>query len=528
VLLRLAYLGATNAFAMLRLLPMSDGDKDAEILALRHQISVLERQPGKERARFTPGDRAFLAALLHRLPSDVLRRVRLLVRPDTVLRWHRDLLARRHAAASQPKRPGRPRTVHSVRALVLRLARENPGWGYRRLHGELLVLGVNVAASTVWEILQQAGIDPAPERASSTWADFLRSQADALLACDFFETVTLSGARMYVVAVIEHASRRIRVLGATAHPTASWVAQFVKNLVMDLEDAGCRVRFLIRDRDGKFPGLFDAILKDAGIEVVLSGVQMPRMNSIMERWVQTCRRELLDRTLIWNHRHLLHALRESGQFCNGHRPHQGIANARPLYPLPAPIANPKQIARLDIRRRERLGGIPPRIRTRRLTCTDEVFGKGSARGRHVMSARGRADEQHRCRVSRRCTQPDQCACDDKLVQALRNRAEKPAGRDNHEANEVRAPGADRFGNPAHGGLGYSAREIHGGDQPSRLATRNVEPLGNGNQCRRDDRAVDRVEARPDEQRRKEAAGERRGLPLAGPCLWNGISHNHRR
>jgi transposase InsO family protein len=241
--------------------------------------------------------------------------------------------------------------------LVLRLARENPGWGYRRIHGELLVLGIKVAASTVWEILQEAGIDPAPERASSTWADFLRSQADALLACDFLETVTLSGARLYVFAVIEHASRRIRILGATAHPTASWVTQAAKNLVMDLEDAGCRVRFLIRDRDGKFPALFDIVLNDAGIQVVLSGVRMPRMNSIMERWVQTCRHELLDRTLIWNQRHLLHALREFEDFYNSHRPHQGIANARPLRPLPRPISDPEQIIHLDIRRRQRLGGI---------------------------------------------------------------------------------------------------------------------------------------------------------------------------
>ncbi len=201
--------------------------------------------------------------------------------------------------ASRPKRSGRPRTVHSVRALVLRLVRKNPGWGYRRLHGELLVLGVKVAASTVWEILQEAGIDPASERSASTWANFLRSQADALLACDFFETVTLSGARMYVLAVIEHASRRIRVLGATAHPTSSWVAQTAKTLAMDLEDAGCRARYMIRDRDGKFSDLFDAILADAGIEVVLGAVQMPRMNSIMERWVQTYRRELLDRTAPW-------------------------------------------------------------------------------------------------------------------------------------------------------------------------------------------------------------------------------------
>ncbi|MEV0704375.1 integrase core domain-containing protein [Saccharopolyspora sp. NPDC050389] len=287
----------------------------------------------------------------------MLRRLRLLVRPDTVLCWHRDLIARRHASVSKPKRPGRPRTVRSIQALVLRLAKENPSWEYRRLHGELLVLGVKVAASTVWEILQAAGIDPAPERASSTWADFLRSQADALLACDFFETVTLSGARMYVFAVIEHTIRRIRILGATAHPTAAWVAQAAKNLVMDLEDADSRARFLIRDRDGKFPALFDTVLSDTRIEVVLSGVQMPRMNSIMERWVLTCRRELLDRTLIWNQRHLLHALREFEQFYNTHRPHQGIANARPLRPLPTSVVDPKQLEPLNIRRHDRLGGI---------------------------------------------------------------------------------------------------------------------------------------------------------------------------
>ena len=236
------------------------------------------------------------------------------MQPDTVLLWHRDLLARRHAARSRPRHPGRPRTIRSVRLLVLRLARENPSWGYRRIHGELLVLGIKVAASTVWEILRQAGIDPAPERTSTTWASFLRSQADALIACDFFETVTLTGARLFVLAAIEHASRRIRVLGVTAQPTGSWVIQAARNLVMDLEDAGSRARFLIRDRDGKFPALFDAVLKDAGIAVVLSGIQMPRINAVMERWVLTCRRELLDRALIWNQRHLLHALREFEQF----------------------------------------------------------------------------------------------------------------------------------------------------------------------------------------------------------------------
>jgi transposase InsO family protein len=162
---------------------------------------------------------------------------------------------------------------------------------------------------------------------------------------------------MYVLAVIEHHTRRIRVLGATAHPTAAWVTQATRNLVMDLEDAGCRARFLIRDRDGKFPDLFDTVLTDAGIQTVLTGVRMPRMNAVMERWVQTCRRELLDRTLIWNQRHLLHALHEFETFYNEHRPHQGITNARPLRPLPPPIVDSDEIAHLNIRRRQRLGGI---------------------------------------------------------------------------------------------------------------------------------------------------------------------------
>ncbi|MCC8250486.1 integrase core domain-containing protein [Saccharothrix luteola] len=240
---------------------------------------------------------------------------------------------------------------------MLRLARENPAWGYRRIHGELLVLGIKVAASTVWQILKDAGIDPAPQRTSTTWSTFLRSQTDALLACDFFETSTLTGTRLYVLAVIEHSSRRIRVLGATAHPTASWVTQAARNLVMDLEDAGSIARFLIRDRDGKFPALFDAVLADAGIQVVLSGVRIPRMNAITERWIQTCRRELLDRTLIWNQQHLLHALREYEKFYNTHRPHQGIDNARPLQPLPQATTDQAAVTRLDIRRRQRLGGI---------------------------------------------------------------------------------------------------------------------------------------------------------------------------
>ncbi|WP_406516470.1 integrase core domain-containing protein [Streptomyces sp. NBC_00134] len=322
MLLRLAYLAVTNTFALLRLLQMSDRDKDIEILTLRHQ----------------------------------LRHLLLLVRPDTILRWHRDLLKRRHAATCVPRRRGRPPTVRSIRTLVLRLARENSSWGFRRIHGELAALGIKVAASTVWEILKEHGIPPAPERESTTWAAFLRNQAHALVACDFFETRALTGARLYVFAVIEHATRRIRILGATAHPTADWVVQLGRNLLMDLEDASSRARFLIRDRDSKFTAAFDTLLADAGLEVVTSGVRMPRMNSIMERWIQTCRRELLDHTLIWNQSHLLHALREFEAFYNGHRPHRTLRQAAPLRPLPEPISVPAQLRHLEVHRQDRLGG----------------------------------------------------------------------------------------------------------------------------------------------------------------------------
>ncbi|MFI6396232.1 integrase core domain-containing protein [Nonomuraea sp. NPDC050547] len=358
MLLRLAYLAVTNAFAALRLLPMSDRDKDVEILALRHQVMVLQRQLGTDvRVRFTPEDRLFLAALLTSLPRAVLCRLRLVVRPDTILRWHREIVKQRHARTCRPKRRGRPPTVRSICALVLRLVRENPSWGYRRVHGELTTLGLKVAPSTVWEILQREGIDPAPERASTTWADFLRTQADALLACDFIETVTLTGQRQYILAVIEHATRRIRVLGTTAHPTAAWVTQAMRNLVMDLEDASCQARFLIRDRDGKFPALVNEILAEARIQTVRTGIQMPRMNSIMERWVQTCRRELLDRCLLWNERHLRNALAEYERFYNEHRAHQALGQAAPLRAVPDPITDPARVIALNVRRRDRLGGI---------------------------------------------------------------------------------------------------------------------------------------------------------------------------
>ena len=211
--------------------------------------------------------------------------------------------------------------------------------GYRRIHGELAGLGIIVAPSTVWQILKDAGIGPAPRRDGPGWAEFLRSQAQGILALDFFTADLLNGTKVYVLAVIEHGSRRVRVLGATGHPVQSWVVQQARNLLMDLEEAGTRVKFVFHDRDASFTQAFDAVFRAAGIRVIRSAVQASRMNSVMERWIGSCRRELLDRTLIWNQRHLMLVLREYEDFCNSHRPHCALGQAAPLRPLPDRVAD---------------------------------------------------------------------------------------------------------------------------------------------------------------------------------------------
>ena len=215
--LRFAFLLITRLAAGLRLSRREESWKNAEILILRHQLTVLQRHHPC-RPTLTWADRALLATLLSVMPKARRQGLRLLVTPDTILRWHRDIVRGRWAARSMRGKTGRPATRRNTRALVLRLARENPGWGYRRIHGELAGLGVKVAPSTAWEILKNAGIDPAPRRTGPTWSQFLRSRADAILACDFFTADLLDGTQAYVLAVIEHASRRIRILGGHSAP----------------------------------------------------------------------------------------------------------------------------------------------------------------------------------------------------------------------------------------------------------------------------------------------------------------------
>jgi putative transposase len=296
--LRFVFLLVTRLATWLRLSRRAGSWKDAEILLLRHQLTVLRRQPGA-RPKFSWADRALIATLLSMIPRARRARLPMIVTPDTVLRWHRDIVRRRWAARSRRKRPGRPATRRNIRVLVLRLARENPEWGYRRIHGELAGLGIRLAPSTVRETLKKAGLDPAPRRAGPTWAEFLHSQAQPILAADFFTVSLLDGTTAYVLAVIEHATRRIRILGNTAHPTGAWATQQARNLLMDLDAAAEKIGFLIRDRDAKFTVAFDAVFQSAGIRIITSPVQAPPANAIMERWIGGCRRELLDRTLIW-------------------------------------------------------------------------------------------------------------------------------------------------------------------------------------------------------------------------------------
>jgi putative transposase len=332
----------------------SEREKEIEILVLRHQLHVLERQVSRPQLR--PSDRALLAAFSRALPRRGWSSF--VVKPATLLRWHRELVARRWTYPH--RRPGRPATPDDVRTLVLRLARENPGWGYRRIQGELVGLGVSLAASTVWEILRREGIQPAPRRLETSWAEFLRRQATSILECDFLTVDTVFWKRFYVLFFIELASRRVHIAGITANPDGAWVTQQARNLLMRLDDEGVQPRFLIRDRDSKFTRDFDEVFRAEGIRVIRAPVRAPRARAHAERWVSSLRRKCLDRLLILGRRHLESIVHIYVKHYNEHRPHRSLGQHRPLE-KPPPIgesAPSRQQLPLDrLRRRDRLGGL---------------------------------------------------------------------------------------------------------------------------------------------------------------------------
>ena len=320
---------------------------DVEI-AVCHQLAVLRRQVA--RPRYTPTDRMVLAMLAKLLPRD--RWPIFLVTPSTLLRWHRELIRRRWTYPTAGRRGGLDPEVVD---LVLRLARDNPRWGYMRIVGECRKLGVSVSATSVRNILRRHRLGPAPRRGGPSWTEFLRSQAAGTLACDFLTVETIGLTRLYVFIVIEVERRRVHLVGFTAHPTGAWVAQAARNLLMDLDQRADRFRFLIRDRDAKFTAAFDAVFAAAGVEVLRIPPRAPKANAFAERWVRTVRHECLDWMLIWSRRHLEKVLTVYVEHYNTARPHRSINLSVPAAddePTPASLAQIRRIDRVDV-----LGGL---------------------------------------------------------------------------------------------------------------------------------------------------------------------------
>jgi putative transposase len=344
------YLAFCRALQLIRLVGRSDTDLAVEIVMLRHEVTVLRRQV--HRPALEPADRAVLSGLARLLPRRRLGGF--FVRPETLLRWHRDLVARRWTYPHA--RPGRPSIPEGTTALVLRFAKENPTWGYRRIHGELVTMGIVIAPSSVWAILKRHGIDPSPRRSGPTWTEFLAAQAKGLMACDFFHVDTILLRRLYVLVFIHHDTRLVRIAGVTANPVGAWVTQQARNLSMDLAECANPVKFLIRDRDTKFTASFDAVFTAEGTRIVKSPVRAPRANAICERAIGTIRRECLDRMLILDCRHLEAVLAHYVEHYNAHRPHRSLSQRAPA----RSEATPPTIGDVDAARlqtTDRLGGL---------------------------------------------------------------------------------------------------------------------------------------------------------------------------
>jgi putative transposase len=343
------YLALRRALELILLCFRSADAKEIEILVLRHELAVLRRQ--HPRPRLQPTDRALLAALSRLLPR--ARWSVFLVRPETLLRWHRRMVRRRWTYPATCT--GRPPLPDDIQQLIVRLARENPRWGYQRILGELLRLGVRVSASSIRRVLRAHGLDPAPRRAQTSWRSFLRQQATGIVACDFFTVDTVWLRRLHVLFFIELGSRRVHLAGATDHPTGLWVAQQARNLAAVLGYQATACKFLIRDRDAKFTRAFDDVWRSTGAEVICTPVRAPNANAVAERWVGTVRRECLDQLLIVGRHQLVRVLRRYVEHYNQRRPHRSLGHIPPVAPVVAEPRSGSVPGRL--RRHDLLGGV---------------------------------------------------------------------------------------------------------------------------------------------------------------------------
>jgi hypothetical protein len=320
-----------------RLAVRSGRSKDLEIIVSRHQLMVLRRQG--DRPKLDNRDRSLLGAIAHALPRP--RRAGWLVTPDTLLRWHRQRVARHW---TQPaRRPGRPSTTVEIRRLIIDMATDNPTWGYRRISGELGSLGHRVGASTVWRILKRHGIDPAPHRSAVTWTQFLRSQA--AVACDFATIDTASLRRFYLLFFIDVTTREVFLAGITANPTGAWTTQAARNLFLRHHDRFTDSRALVRDRGSQFVDVFDEVFRSEGLKILKTPVRTPVANSFAERWIGSLRRELLDRTIIWNQHQLERLVVDYIDHYNTHRPHCSL-HQRPPTPQHRPHAESQEPPRV--------------------------------------------------------------------------------------------------------------------------------------------------------------------------------------
>jgi transposase InsO family protein len=347
VFFSLFYLGLCQLFGLVRSARRPASEKDLEIMVLRHQVRILERQL-HGRVRYRPAGRAILAALSRLLPR--VRWRSFLVTPETLLRWHREAAKRKWQRWRRQRGPGRPPLSAELVELVVRLGRENRSWGCVRIQGELRKLGVRLSASSIRRVLRRHGLGPAPRR-GPTWSEFLRIQAESILATDFFTVDTVSLKRLYVLFVIELATREVHILGITEHPIGPLVTQLARNLVADLSDRGRTFKFLIRDRDAKFTASFDEVLVSEGIRVIKTPVRSPRANAYSDPWVRTVRAESLDHMLILGSGHLEQVLRQFVSHYNEQRPHRGIGLG-----VPAGSAGPS-VPTLEVRRHDVLGGL---------------------------------------------------------------------------------------------------------------------------------------------------------------------------